>query len=153
MIEEQVVLVDARDNELGTSPKMQAHLEGRLHRAVSVFVFNSDGEMLLQQRAEGKYHSPGLWTNACCSHPRPGEKPHAAANRRLREEMGLDSDLAYSFSFIYKARIGSNIWEHELDHVFVGTLDRDPVPNPEEVAGWRWIAPAQLREELATNPG
>ena len=100
MIEEQVVLVDARDNELGTSPKMQAHLEGRLHRAVSVFVFNSDGEMLLQQRAEGKYHSPGLWTNACCSHPRPGEKPHAAANRRLREKKGLDSDLAYSFIFI-----------------------------------------------------
>ena len=153
MSEEQVVLVDARDNELGTAPKLQAHVDGKLHRAISVFLFNSAGEMLLQQRAAGKYHSPGLWTNACCSHPRPGEKPHAAANRRLREEMGLATDLAYSFSFIYKAKLGGGLWEHELDHVFVGTVDEDPSPAADEVAGWRWITPARLREELASDPG
>jgi isopentenyl-diphosphate delta-isomerase len=152
MMEEQVVLVDARDNELGTAPKLKAHVDGSLHRAISVFIFNSAGEMLLQQRSAGKYHSPGLWTNACCTHPRPGEKPHQAAIRRLREEMGIATELAYTFSFIYKVRLGNDLWEHELDHVFVGTLDEDPTPSAEEVAAWRWVAPAELREELARSP-
>lgn len=120
---EYVVLVDEQDKETGTMEKLQAHLNGRLHRAVSVFLFNSKGELLLQQRASGKYHSANLWTNTCCSHPRPGESAYDAANRRLYEEMGLACELSEVFSFIYKAHLGNNLTEHEFDHVFVGTND------------------------------
>lgn len=150
--EEEVVLVDERDNVLGSMPKLQAHREGRLHRAISVFVFNRAGEMLLQRRARGKYHSGGLWTNACCSHPRAGEKPHRAAVRRLQEEMGLECPLDYSFSFLYRAELQGGLTEHELDHVFVGELDQDPVPDPHEVSEWRWVPVERVRRELAENP-
>jgi isopentenyl-diphosphate Delta-isomerase len=152
MEEEVVVLVDARDNEVGTAPKLQAHREGSLHRAVSVFVFNERGQTLLQRRAEGKYHSSGLWSNACCSHPRPGERPHAAAIRRLEEEMGVQSPLRHVFSFIYRAELDRGLSEHELDHVFVGRHDSDPSPDPEEVGEWRWVDPAELRSELRDHP-
>jgi isopentenyl-diphosphate delta-isomerase len=150
--DELVVLVDARDNEMGTASKRRAHLDGRLHRAVSVFVFNGAGEMLLQQRAAGKYHSAGLWSNACCSHPRPGENPHQAAIRRLEEEMGLRHPLEHVFAFIYRAELDSGLTEHELDHVFVGVGDEDPVPNAGEVMDWMWMEVPQLTRELARAP-
>lgn len=152
MEEEVVVLVDSRDNVVGAAPKMEAHRKGLLHRAISVFVFNGDGEMLLQRRAKGKYHSGGLWANACCSHPRPGENPHKAAIRRLEEEMGLQAPLDYSFSFIYRAELDQDLVEHELDHVFTGTISTDPKPDPEEVGDWRWIAPEALEAELTATP-
>ena len=150
--EDEVVLVDERDNVLGSLPKLQAHREGRLHRAISVFVFNSRGEMLLQRRASGKYHSGGLWTNACCSHPRPGEKPHQAAIRRLQEEMGVECALEYAFSFLYRAELDGGLTEHELDHVFVGEIDETPVPDPDEVSEWRWLSMEDVRAELEANP-
>lgn len=152
-MEEQVVLVDSRDNEVGTAPKLQAHQEARLHRAISVFLFNDAGELLLQRRAAGKYHSPGLWSNACCTHPRPGEKPHRAALRRLEEEMGMQTPLDYRFSFLYKAQLAEDLWEHELDHVFVGTTGETPVPDPEEVQDWRWVSLPDLDREMAMDPG
>ena len=152
MPEEVVVLVDARDNELGVAPKLQAHRDGVLHRAVSVFVVNALGEMLLQRRADGKYHSGGLWSNACCSHPRPGESPTTAAARRLQEEMGLSCPLDFAFTFVYRAALGNGLTEHELDHVFVGTAGVDPVPDREEVADWRWLSISDLERELATRP-
>lgn len=152
MEEEQVVLVDRLDNALGTMPKMQAHRDGRLHRAISVFIYNDAGQLLLQKRAEGKYHSPGLWTNACCSHPRPNEQPHAAALRRLNEEMGIECPLEYAFSFLYRAELEGGLVEHELDHVFVGNTEAVPAPDPDEVGGWRWTSPAEIERELATDP-
>jgi isopentenyl-diphosphate Delta-isomerase len=150
--EEKVVLVDPDDKPIGTAPKLQAHLEGRLHRAISVFVFNDRGEMLLQRRAESKYHSGGLWSNTCCSHPRPGEETIAAADRRLREEMGFQAPLEAAFTFRYRAELEAGLVENELDHVFVGTTDAEPKPDPREVDAWRWIGPADLRRELAERP-
>jgi isopentenyl-diphosphate Delta-isomerase len=150
--EEKVVLVDPDDNPIGTAPKLQAHLEGRLHRAISVFVFNDRGEMLLQRRAESKYHSGGLWSNTCCSHPRPGEETIAAADRRLREEMGFQTPLEAAFTFLYRAELEAGLVENELDHVFVGTTDAEPMPDPREVDAWRWIDPTDLRRELAEHP-
>jgi isopentenyl-diphosphate Delta-isomerase len=152
MQEELVVLVDARDHEIGTLPKLQAHVEGRLHRAVSVFVFNTAGEMLLQRRAAGKYHSAGLWSNACCSHPRPGETPHHAAGRRLHEEMGLACELSGVGTFLYRAELDSGLVEHELDHVFVGMVAEDPRPDPAEVGEWRWATAAAVQRDLARHP-
>jgi isopentenyl-diphosphate Delta-isomerase len=151
-MEEEVVLVDARDNAVGTAPKLQAHRSGLLHRAISVFVFDEAGRVLLQRRALDKYHSSGLWSNACCSHPRPGEQPHAAAIRRLQEEMGMSAPLEYCFSFIYKAQLDEGLWEHELDHVFIGSADADPTPQAAEVAEWRWVSPEVLEGELAAHP-
>ena len=150
---EYVVLVDEQDNETGLMEKMQAHVEGKLHRAISVFVFNSKNEMLLQQRAAGKYHSALLWTNTCCSHPRQGETTLAAAGRRLREEMGMACNLKEAFTFIYKAKLGGELTEHELDHVFVGTTDDLPVPDRLEVAAWRYISIDDLHKELEASPG
>lgn len=152
MSEEEIVLVDARDNALGTMPKLQAHIEGRLHRAVSVFVFDREGRMLLQRRATGKYHSGGLWSNASCTHPRPGETPHGAAVRRLEEEMGLTMPLDHSFAFVYRAELDDGLIEHELDHVFIGVSDIDPRPNSTEVMDWRWIAVDRLDDELREMP-
>jgi isopentenyl-diphosphate Delta-isomerase len=152
MQEEVVVLVDPRDNEVGVAPKLAAHLEGSLHRAVSVFILNEFGEMLLQRRAEGKYHSAGLWSNACCSHPRPGESPEQTAARRLEEEMGISCTLEYVFTFLYHAQLGDGLTEHELDHVFVGTAGGDPVPNRLEVAEWRWAPIPDVERELAAQP-
>lgn len=151
-MEEQVVLVDSRDNERGTMGKLEAHEKGELHRAISVFVFNDQGEFLLQRRAGSKYHSAGLWSNTCCSHPRPGERPHQAALRRLEEEMGIRCDLRFAFAFLYRAEFDSGLTEHELDHVFVGEFSGEPEPDPLEVAEWRWIAPDDLAAELASSP-
>ncbi len=152
MREELVVLVDQNDREVGIAPKLLAHRQGDLHRAVSVFIVNGAGEMLLQRRAEGKYHSGGLWSNACCSHPRPGESPSSAASRRLLEEMGISCTLEHAFSFIYRAPLPDGLTEHELDHVFVGVCASDPVPDREEVEDWRWISMPALEQELADQP-
>jgi isopentenyl-diphosphate Delta-isomerase len=150
--EERVILVDERDREIGTAPKLRAHREGALHRAISVFVLNGRGEMLLQRRAHAKYHSGGLWSNACCSHPRPGEETAAAAARRLKEEMGLRTPLRWVHSFTYRAALADGLWEHEYDHVFVGRTDADPRPDPGEVAEWRWVAIDELSRELERHP-
>jgi isopentenyl-diphosphate delta-isomerase len=151
-VEERVVLVDESDRELGTLEKQRAHAEGRLHRALSVFVLNSRGEMLLQRRASSKYHSGGLWTNACCSHPRPGEPVDVAARRRLREEMGIDCELEPAFAFTYRADVGGGLVEHEFDHVFLARHDGDPVPHADEVDGWRWIDVQGVADEVAAAP-
>lgn len=152
MAEERVVLVDEWDAELGTLEKQRAHAEGRLHRALSVFVMNSQGEMLLQRRAPAKYHSGGLWTNACCSHPRPGEPVERAAHRRLREEMGIECPLEPAFAFTYRADVGGGLVEHEFDHVFLGRYDGEPRPSADEVDGWRWAPVDQLADEVAAAP-
>ena len=149
---EQVILVDKDDNELGTMEKMDAHMLGKLHRAFSVFIFNSEGELLLQQRALDKYHSGGQWTNTCCSHPRLGEKTIDAANRRLMEEMGMQCSLTYAFNFTYKAALMDGIEEHEYDHVFFGISDELPVPNPEEVSSFKYLSMAALESDIAMNP-
>lgn len=149
---ERVVLVDAHDREIGTAEKMRAHRECLLHRAVSVFLFDSRGEVLLQRRAAGKYHSGGLWSNACCSHPRPGEPVADAARRRLREELGLDCALRHAHAFTYAAAVGPELWEHEYDHVFVGVTDADPEPDPAEVSEWRRAPVELLLRELAATP-
>src|SRR5919205_4313288 len=128
MAAEELILVDAQDRELGVKEKLQAHVEGALHRAVSVFVFDGGGRLLLQKRAPTKYHSAGLWSNTACGHPRPGESTLAAARRRLREEMGFDCELREAFQFLYRAELDGELVEHEYDHVFVGVHDRDPAP-------------------------
>ncbi|MDB4951366.1 MAG: Isopentenyl-diphosphate delta-isomerase [Gemmatimonadetes bacterium] len=152
MGEERVVLVDPDDVETGTLEKMMAHREGALHRAFSVFVFDAAGRMLLQRRAAAKYHSGGLWSNTCCSHPRPGEDVAAAAARRLREEMGFACPLRPAFTFVYRADVGGGLTEHEYDHVLVGRFDGEPVPNPDEVEAWRWTDPAQVAREVEETP-
>jgi isopentenyl-diphosphate Delta-isomerase len=149
---ESVVLVDERDREVGTAPKLAAHADGVLHRAFSVFVLNSRGELLLQRRADAKYHCGGLWTNSCCGHPRAGEPVAAAAHRRLREEMGFDCDLAPAGSFVYRAELGNGLVEHEYDHVFVGRHELDPRPDPAEVGEWRWQKPAAALAEAEVHP-
>lgn len=149
---EQVILVDEQDVETGAMEKMEAHEKAVLHRAFSVFIFNSDGEMLLQQRAVTKYHSGGLWTNTCCSHPRPGEKTHTAALRRLQEEMGFVTELTPAFSFIYKAAFDNGLTEHEFDHVFIGVYDDAIEYNTEEVAGYSYRSIAAIEEDLLKQP-
>ncbi|RZK47368.1 MAG: isopentenyl-diphosphate Delta-isomerase [Pedobacter sp.] len=151
-MEEQVILVDRNDVELGLMGKMEAHYKGELHRAFSVFIFNSRGELLLQQRASNKYHSPGQWTNTCCSHPRQGEVTVAAAKRRLREEMGMDCQLHYGFNFLYKASFDNNLVEHEFDHVFFGVSDRLPIINKSEVMAYKYMDMNLLGEDLTVNP-
>ncbi len=150
--EEFVVLVDEQDNEVGLMEKQQAHIEGKLHRAVSVFIFNSKKQLLLQRRASTKYHSPNLWTNTCCSHPREGEPAKRAATRRLGEEMQLSCPLKHAFSFIYNAKLDNDLTEHEFDHVFTGIADGVPKPDPAEVSEWRYITIDELDKELRTNP-
>lgn len=151
-MEEFVVLVDREDNELGLMEKQQAHVAGLLHRAFSVFIFNSNGELMLQQRAASKYHSPTLWTNTCCSHPRENESYLEAAHRRLIEEMGFDCDLDFKFNFIYKANLDNGLTEHELDYVFVGTFDDEPNLNKEEVMAYRWVEMEDLKKDIIKNP-
>lgn len=149
---ERVILVDERDRAIGAAGKLWVHKRASLHRAFSIFVLNSRDELLLQRRAMSKYLSPGLWTNTCCGHPRPGEATEAAARRRLNEEMGLDCDLSYLFGFRYRAEVGDGLVEHEYDHVFIGKHDTDPRPDPSEVGDWRWQSLRTLREDLAMFP-
>ena len=151
-MEEQVVLVSENDEVLGLMAKMQAHENGILHRAFSVFLFNDKGEMLLQRRAAEKYHSPGQWTNAVCSHPRINETYIDGANRRLKEELGIETNLTEKFHFIYKADVGGNLWEHELDYVFTGNYDGTFNLNQEEVSEVRFISMENLDQELKKNP-
>ncbi len=151
-MEEQVVLISENDEVLGLMEKMQAHENGILHRAFSVFLFNDKGELLLQKRAAEKYHSPNQWTNAVCSHPRIGETYLEAANRRLKEELGIETELREKFFFIYKADVGNQLWEHELDHVFTGNYNGNFQLNKEEVSEIRYISMSDLDRELAQNP-
>ncbi len=149
---EHVVLVNENDIALGEMEKMQAHQLGILHRAFSVFIFNDNDEMLLQQRAKTKYHSGGLWTNACCGHPRPGEDVLQAAARRLSEEMGFETQLQFKDKFIYKAKFDNDLVEHELDYVFTGTYSGIMKPNPEEVEGFSWMQVENILSQLKSNP-
>lgn len=144
--------MDEQDRPLGSMEKMQAHVEGKLHRAFSVFIFNGKGEMLLQQRAAGKYHSPGLWTNACCSHPLPGEETANAARRRLMEELGFKVPLEKIFDFVYKAGFDNGLTEYEFDHVFTGRYDGPINFDPEEVMAISWRSPEEIRQSLAAEP-
>lgn len=147
-----IVLVNEKDEPMGTMEKMEAHRKGLLHRAFSVFIFNSKGEMLLQQRAMGKYHSAGLWTNACCSHPKPGETTQHAAERRLREELGFSVAVDKVFEFVYKADFDNGLTENEFDHVFTGLYDGAVQPDPDEVMAFRWLSPGSIRKELEDSP-
>lgn len=149
---EQVVLVNRDGARLGVAPKLDAHERGALHRAVSVMVFDGAGCVLLQRRALDKYHSGGLWSNACCGHPRPGEFSLNAARRRLREEMGLATPLARAFTFCYHEELSGGLTEHEIDHVFVGIGTEDPVPDDREVADWAWVPLEMLETDLAAHP-
>ena len=151
-MEEQVILVNEKDEPIGLMGKMEAHEKGLLHRAFSVFVFNSKQEVLLQQRAACKYHSPNLWTNTCCSHPRAGETNQQAGERRLQEEMGLQVPLQELFSFIYKAPFDNGLTEHEYDHVLIGYSDAQPQINPEEVASWKWLSLEAIKEDILQAP-
>jgi isopentenyl-diphosphate Delta-isomerase len=150
--EEEVILVSPEDEVLGTMPKMEAHEKAVLHRAFSVFVMNENGETLLQQRAAHKYHSPLLWTNTCCSHQRLGETNIEAGKRRLREEMGFETELSELFSFIYKAPFDNGLTEHELDHVLLGHYSGEPEVNPEEVAAWKWMDLEAVKRDLEAHP-
>ncbi len=152
MVEEQVILVDTNDNQIGLMPKMEAHEKALLHRAFSVFTFNDKGELLLQQRAADKYHSPLLWTNTCCSHQRNGETSLEAGKRRLQEEMGFTCELEDVFSFIYKAPFDNGLTEHELDHVLIGKFNLNPVVNPEEVESFKWMSLDAVKAEMENKP-
>lgn len=152
MIEEQVVLVNEHDEPIGLMPKMEAHEKAVLHRAFSVFVLNDRKEIMLQQRAAHKYHSPLLWTNTCCSHQRTGETNLQAGLRRLNEEMGFETPLKELFHFIYKAPFDNGLTEHELDHVMIGYYQNEPLINPEEVASWKWMSIEDIRIDILHNP-
>lgn len=147
-----MILVNQEDEPIGTMPKMEAHEKAELHRAFSVFILNSKGEVMLQQRAASKYHSPLLWTNTCCSHQRVGETNIEAGRRRLMEEMGFDAPLKELFSFIYKAPFDNGLTEHELDHVMVGSFNGEPEINTEEVENWKWMDLNAIRVDMELNP-
>lgn len=149
---DKVILVNKHDQEVGSEEKLQAHIDGLLHRALSVLIFNSSGELLLQRRALDKYHSPGLWTNTCCSHPRPGEDTATAAHRRLKEEMGIKTMLTFCFSFMYKVEFDNSLFENELDHVFVGISDSLPELNQDEAMEYTFVNPDRLIEDMKENP-
>ena len=139
MATDTVLLVDKNDTIIGTEEKLKAHQEGKLHRCFSIFVFNAQGELLLQRRAIGKYHSEGLWSNTCCSHQKPGEEENITVHQRLKEEMGFDCELKKAFVFSYKKTFANGLTEHEIDHVFIGTWNGTPKPDPAEVMDWKWI--------------
>ena len=147
-----VILVDENDVPVGAMEKLEVHQKALLHRAFSVFIFNSKGEMLLQQRAKNKYHSASLWTNACCSHPAPGENTLAAAAKRLKDEMGFTTSLEKAFDFIYKAPFDNGLTEHELDHVFIGTYDNDIAPCKEEVNDYCYMSTTEIKASLRSHP-
>lgn len=150
---DHIILVDENDNEIGTADKLEAHQKKILHRALSILIFNLKGEMLLQQRASTKYHSPLLWSNACCTHPRPGESVFDAANRRLEEELGFVCDLEEIASFVYQAEVGAGLFEYELDHILIGSFDGQIRFNSEEVIDVRWISPEALADQICRKPG
>ena len=147
-MKEEVILVDTNDVPLGTMPKMEAHEKAILHRAFSVFILNKEGQLMLQQRALSKYHSPGLWTNTCCSHQRLGETNIEAGTRRLQEEMGFKTPLKELFSFVYKATFDNGLTEHEFDHVMVGHSNIEPTINPDEVESWKWMALESVKLDI-----
>jgi isopentenyl-diphosphate delta-isomerase len=149
---EHVILVDSNDVEIGIAEKMEAHEKALLHRAFSVFLFNRSGEMLIHQRAISKYHSGGLWTNACCGHPRPNESTLNASKRRLMEEMGIACELKNNFSFTYKASLDNDLTEHEIDHVFIGEFNGVPSINPIEVQAYKWISIEELKHAVISSP-
>lgn len=151
-MEDILILVDENDNEIGLLDKLSVHQQGLLHRAFSVFVFNSNDELLLQKRAEDKYHSGGLWSNTCCSHPRSGETTLFAVNRRLKEEMGIECAPEFKFSFIYKTNFENGLTEYEYDHVYVGESDQIPSPDENEVQDWKYISLENLQHEIKKNP-
>ena len=148
----EVQLVNPNDEPIGSMEKLEAHQKGLLHRAISVLIFNSKGEMLLQRRALKKYHSPGLWTNTCCSHPYPFEIPEDAASRRLNEEMNIESKLNFAFKFIYKTEFSNGLIENELDHVFIGYSDETPHLNTDEAVAFRWVTIKDLQRDIEKNP-
>jgi isopentenyl-diphosphate delta-isomerase len=152
MIEENVILVNENDEQIGLMPKMEAHKKALLHRAFSVFIFNNKKELLLQQRAFNKYHSPGLWTNTCCSHQRNGESNIEAGRRRLQEEMGFVTNLKETTAFIYKAPFDNGLTEHEYDHILIGEYDNSPIINKAEVASWKCMALDDVKTDIALNP-
>lgn len=149
---DDIILVDTNDNPTGTMEKMEAHRKGVLHRAFSVLVFNSRGEVLLQKRSSKKYHSAGLWTNTCCSHPKPNEVLNEAARLRLIYEMGIDVQPEFGFKFIYRAALDQNLIEHELDHVFLASFDGIPLINEEEVDDWKYMSLSSIRHDMQENP-
>ena len=149
---QQVILVNESDQQIGIEEKLKAHQLGLLHRAFSIFIFNKKKELLLQQRARTKYHSPLLWTNTCCSHPMPGESTAQAAHRRLHEELGFDCNLKESFTFLYKTEFDNGLIEHEFDHVFIGYYDQQIVPNKQEIESVKWISLENLKDDIQKNP-
>lgn len=151
-MEEKVILVDENNNPIGLMPKLEAHEKAVLHRAFSVFIMNGKGEMMLQQRALHKYHSPGLWTNTCCSHQRENETNVEAGKRRLQEEMGFTTELTDVISFIYKAPFDNGLTEHEYDHVLLGYYEGNPDINEEEVADWKWELPENVKKDIEKSP-
>ncbi len=152
MNKEQLILVDEMDREIGAMDKLATHQKGLLHRAFSVFIFNKKGELLLQQRADEKYHSGGLWSNTCCSHPNSGERMEDAISRRLQDEMGLQCDTHFKFSFIYRMEFENGLTEHEFDHVYFGKSDELPQPNRNEVREWKYISLQKLAQDISSNP-
>ena len=149
---ERVILVDQWDNEVGSMDKMEAHRKGVLHRAFSVVLFNSNGEILLQKRSAFKYHSAGLWTNTCCSHPKPTETTELAVKRRLKEEMGIEVEPEYAYKFLYRVELPNNLVEHELDHVYVGQFSGDPKINNYEAETWKYANITSVRNDVLQNP-
>ncbi|MBL7851412.1 MAG: isopentenyl-diphosphate Delta-isomerase [Cyclobacteriaceae bacterium] len=149
---DHVVLVDDNDRAIGTMEKLEAHRKGLLHRAFSVLVYNSNGDILVQRRADSKYHSAGLWTNTCCSHPRPNESMVDACARRLREEMSIEAEPRFLYKFTYRVELGDGLVEHEVDHVFRATFDGQPRANPDEVQDWKFIPVADLLKDVAASP-
>ena len=147
-----VILVDENDNPIGEMEKIEAHEKGLLHRAFSVFIYNDRNELMLQQRALSKYHTPGLWTNTCCSHQKVGESNVEAGQRRLMEEMGFSVPLEEKMSFTYKAPFDNGLTEHEYDHILVGHYNEEPNPNPEEVESWKWESLENVQKDIAENP-
>jgi len=152
MTEEQVILVNEKDEQIGLMPKQEAHEKAVLHRAFSVFIFNEQNKLMLQQRALHKYHSPGLWTNTCCSHQRDGESSLEAGKRRLQEEMGLTTNLKETTSFIYKAPFENGLTEYEYDHILVGNFNGNPIINVEEVASWKWMSMDAVQDDIKNSP-
>ncbi len=152
MVKQHVILVDKNNRKIGVEEKIKAHKEGKLHRAFSIFIFNSEGDLLIQQRAKTKYHSGGLWSNTVCSHPKPDETYLQAAHRRLKEEMGFDCNLKKSFCFIYNTGFQNGLIENEYDCVFIGKFDGTPKPNHKEIMDYKWISMKELKQDIIKNP-